>query len=80
MRDSCGTGGQVRHLRVKRINVAHRLPRGKRAPGTEINHFQLQQCIRKQHCLLQSFNCHFCYLKECFTCILVGYAHFILFF
>ncbi|WP_394604370.1 hypothetical protein [Fictibacillus sp. UD] len=32
MRDSCGTGGQVRHLRVKRTNVAHRLPRGKRAP------------------------------------------------
>ncbi|MDM5316490.1 hypothetical protein QUF49_10845 [Fictibacillus sp. b24] len=31
MRDSCGTGGQVRHLRVKRLNVAHRLPRGKRA-------------------------------------------------
>ncbi|MDM5317764.1 hypothetical protein QUF49_17270 [Fictibacillus sp. b24] len=30
MRDSCGTGGQVRHLRVKRTNVAHRLPRGKR--------------------------------------------------
>ncbi|MFG6496863.1 hypothetical protein P8610_15995 [Fictibacillus sp. UD] len=25
-RDSCGTGGQVRHLRVKRTNVAHRLP------------------------------------------------------
>ncbi|MDM5317511.1 hypothetical protein QUF49_15980 [Fictibacillus sp. b24] len=31
MRDSCGTGGQVRHLYVKRTNVAHRLPRGKRA-------------------------------------------------
>ncbi|MDM5317742.1 hypothetical protein QUF49_17160 [Fictibacillus sp. b24] len=43
MRDSCGTGGQVRHLKVKRPNVAHRLPRGKRAPGTEINHFQEQQ-------------------------------------
>ncbi|MFG6497513.1 hypothetical protein P8610_19275 [Fictibacillus sp. UD] len=40
VRDSCGTGGQVRHLRVKRTNVAHRLPRGKRASGTEINHFQ----------------------------------------
>ncbi|MFG6493791.1 hypothetical protein P8610_00395 [Fictibacillus sp. UD] len=38
--DSCGTGGQVRHLRVKRTNVAHRLPRGKRAPGTEINSFK----------------------------------------
>ncbi|MDM5316866.1 hypothetical protein QUF49_12740 [Fictibacillus sp. b24] len=24
MRDSCGTGGQVRHLKVKRTNVAHR--------------------------------------------------------
>ncbi|MDM5316052.1 hypothetical protein QUF49_08620 [Fictibacillus sp. b24] len=43
MRDSCGTGGQVRHLRVKRRNVAHRLPRGKRAPGTETNYFQKQQ-------------------------------------
>jgi hypothetical protein len=31
MRDSCGTGVQVRHLYVKRTNVAHRLPRGKRA-------------------------------------------------
>ncbi|MDM5316377.1 hypothetical protein QUF49_10260 [Fictibacillus sp. b24] len=48
MRDSCGTGWQVRHLRVKRSNVAHRLPRGKRAPGTEINHFQEQQSLRKQ--------------------------------
>ncbi|MBH0168823.1 hypothetical protein [Fictibacillus sp. 18YEL24] len=28
---------QVRHLRVKRTNVAHRLPRGKRVSGTEIN-------------------------------------------
>ncbi|MDM5318018.1 hypothetical protein QUF49_18635 [Fictibacillus sp. b24] len=27
-------------LRVKRSNVAHRLPRGKRAPGVEINYFQ----------------------------------------
>ncbi|MFG6496624.1 hypothetical protein P8610_14760 [Fictibacillus sp. UD] len=43
VRDSCGTSGQVRHLRVKRPNVAHRLPRGKRAPGTEINYFQKQQ-------------------------------------
>ncbi|WP_394603576.1 hypothetical protein [Fictibacillus sp. UD] len=41
MGDSCGTGGQVRHLKVKRTNVAHRLPRGKRAPGTEIKHFQI---------------------------------------
>ncbi|MDM5317974.1 hypothetical protein QUF49_18415 [Fictibacillus sp. b24] len=48
MRDSCGTGGQVRHLRVKRTNVAHRLPRGKRASGTEINYFLKQQRIRKQ--------------------------------
>ncbi|MDM5316019.1 hypothetical protein QUF49_08455 [Fictibacillus sp. b24] len=30
----------MRHLRVKHTNVAHRLPRGKRAPGTEINYFQ----------------------------------------
>ncbi|MFG6496842.1 hypothetical protein P8610_15885 [Fictibacillus sp. UD] len=34
------TTRQVRHLYVKRTNVAHRLPRGKRAPGTEINYFQ----------------------------------------
>ncbi|WP_394604858.1 hypothetical protein [Fictibacillus sp. UD] len=40
MRDSCGTGGQVRHLYVKRTNVAHRLPRGKRVAGAEINFFQ----------------------------------------
>ncbi|WP_394605631.1 hypothetical protein [Fictibacillus sp. UD] len=40
MRDSCGTGGQVRHLKVKRPNVAHRLPRGKRASGTDINTFK----------------------------------------
>ncbi|WP_156488441.1 hypothetical protein [Fictibacillus phosphorivorans] len=43
MRDSCGTGGQVRHLYVKRSNVAHRLPRGKRVSVTEINHFQKQR-------------------------------------
>ncbi|WP_394603244.1 hypothetical protein [Fictibacillus sp. UD] len=43
MRDSCGTGWQVRHLYVIRTNVAHRLPRGKRALETEINHFQEQQ-------------------------------------
>ncbi|WP_394603025.1 hypothetical protein [Fictibacillus sp. UD] len=46
MRDSCGTGGQVRHLYVKRTNVAHRLPRGKRASETEINYFQVHQRIR----------------------------------
>ncbi|MDM5316367.1 hypothetical protein QUF49_10210 [Fictibacillus sp. b24] len=42
----------MRHLRVKRTNVAHRLPRGKRAPGTEINHFQEQQSLRKQPFIL----------------------------
>ncbi|MDM5315711.1 hypothetical protein QUF49_06855 [Fictibacillus sp. b24] len=45
-RDSCGTGGQVRHLKVKRPNVAHRLPRGKGAPETEINHFQKLQSLK----------------------------------
>ncbi|MDM5315069.1 hypothetical protein QUF49_03620 [Fictibacillus sp. b24] len=40
MRDSCGTGRQVRHLYVERTNVAHRLPRGKRASVTEINCLQ----------------------------------------
>ncbi|MFG6494629.1 hypothetical protein P8610_04675 [Fictibacillus sp. UD] len=34
---------QVRHLYVKRSNVAHRLPRGKRATETESNHFQKLQ-------------------------------------
>ncbi|WP_394605168.1 hypothetical protein [Fictibacillus sp. UD] len=48
MRDSCGTGGQVRHLRVTRPNVAHRLPRGKRAPVTEINTFKINKGIRKK--------------------------------
>ncbi|MDM5315238.1 hypothetical protein QUF49_04475 [Fictibacillus sp. b24] len=38
---------QVRHLRVKRPNVAHHLPRGKRAPGTEINSLQEQLSMRK---------------------------------
>ncbi|WP_394603902.1 hypothetical protein [Fictibacillus sp. UD] len=49
MGDSCGTGGQVRHLRVKRTNVAHRLPRGKRAPGTEINHFHKNSFVKRLH-------------------------------
>ncbi|WP_394605750.1 hypothetical protein [Fictibacillus sp. UD] len=40
MRDSCGTGGQVRHLRVKRTNVAHRLPRGKRSTWSGNQHYQ----------------------------------------
>ncbi|WP_156488374.1 hypothetical protein [Fictibacillus phosphorivorans] len=35
---ACATR-QVRHLKVKRTNVAHRLPRGKRAPETEIKLF-----------------------------------------
>ncbi|WP_394605691.1 hypothetical protein [Fictibacillus sp. UD] len=48
MGDSCGTGRQVRHLYVKRTNVAHRLPRGKRAPGTEINHFQKHYNLSKK--------------------------------
>ncbi|KZE68730.1 hypothetical protein AWM68_00150 [Fictibacillus phosphorivorans] len=39
---------QVRHLRVKRTNVAHRLPRGKRASGTEINYLHIHREIRKQ--------------------------------
>ncbi|WP_354019304.1 hypothetical protein [Fictibacillus halophilus] len=34
---------QVRHLYVKRTNVAHRLPRGKRVSATESNYFQKQQ-------------------------------------
>ncbi|MDM5314506.1 hypothetical protein QUF49_00800 [Fictibacillus sp. b24] len=38
----------MRHLYVKRTNVAHRLPRGKRAPGTEINHSQEHRSHTKQ--------------------------------
>ncbi|MFG6496322.1 hypothetical protein P8610_13225 [Fictibacillus sp. UD] len=38
----------MRHLYVKRTNAAHRLPRGKRVPGTEIIHFQKQQSFRQQ--------------------------------
>ncbi|MDM5317158.1 hypothetical protein QUF49_14210 [Fictibacillus sp. b24] len=45
----------MRHLRVKRTNVAHRLPRGKRASETEINHFQEQQSLRKQPFITNSF-------------------------
>ncbi|MFG6494058.1 hypothetical protein P8610_01750 [Fictibacillus sp. UD] len=45
---SCGTGGQVRHLYVKRTNVAHRLPRGKRASGAEINHSMTPKSSQKK--------------------------------
>jgi uncharacterized radical SAM superfamily Fe-S cluster-containing enzyme len=38
---------QVRHLYVKRTNVAHRLPRGKRVPVTEINHIQEHHRVTK---------------------------------
>ncbi|WP_354019417.1 hypothetical protein [Fictibacillus halophilus] len=38
----------MRHLRVKRTNVAHRLPRGKRAACNGNQHFQEQQSLRKQ--------------------------------
>ncbi|MBH0167455.1 hypothetical protein IHV12_21275 [Fictibacillus sp. 7GRE50] len=48
VRDSYGTGGQLRHLRVKRTNVAQLLPRGKRAAWNGNQHFQKQQSFRKQ--------------------------------
>jgi hypothetical protein len=35
-------------LMVHSAKEAHRTPRGKGAPGTEINYFQKQQCLRKQ--------------------------------
>ena len=41
-------GGQVRHLYVKRTNVAHRPPRGKRAAWNGNQHSQKQQSLRKQ--------------------------------
>ncbi|WP_394604549.1 hypothetical protein [Fictibacillus sp. UD] len=52
MRDSCGTGGQVRHLRVKRPNVAHRLPRGKRATWSGDQHFHKRQSAISQKVFL----------------------------
>ena len=39
MRDSCETGGKVRHL-YERTNVAHRLPRGKRVSAMDFNSFK----------------------------------------
>ncbi|MDM5315665.1 hypothetical protein QUF49_06615 [Fictibacillus sp. b24] len=42
---------------MKRSNVAHRLPRGKRAPETEINHFhELQEC---KYCFFNDYYCNF---------------------
>ncbi|WP_265589208.1 hypothetical protein [Fictibacillus phosphorivorans] len=38
----------MRHLKVKRTNVAHRLPRGKRVSETEIDYYKEQQSIEKQ--------------------------------
>jgi hypothetical protein len=38
---------QLRHFRVKRTNVAQRLPRGKRAAWNGNQHFQKQQSLRK---------------------------------
>ncbi|WP_354019476.1 hypothetical protein [Fictibacillus halophilus] len=39
----------MRHLRVKRTNVAHRLPHGKRVSGTEMNHFQKHHRLSKKY-------------------------------
>ncbi len=39
---------QVRHLKVKRTDVAHRLPRGKRATWDGNQHLQEHQCLGKQ--------------------------------
>ncbi|MBH0163850.1 hypothetical protein IHV12_02935 [Fictibacillus sp. 7GRE50] len=36
----------MRHLKVKRTNVAHRLPRGKRASWNGNQHFQKQQSTK----------------------------------
>jgi hypothetical protein len=48
MRDSYGTSGQVETPNGAKRQEAHRTPRGKRAAGAEINHFEKQQCMRKQ--------------------------------
>ncbi|MFG6497230.1 hypothetical protein P8610_17845 [Fictibacillus sp. UD] len=48
---------QVRHLKVKRSNVAHRLPRGKRASETEIKHFQKQQRFTKRLFIMTFLRC-----------------------
>jgi hypothetical protein len=42
-----GRVGQVRLLITQRVKEAHRPPHGKRAPVTEINHFQRQQRFEK---------------------------------
>ncbi|MFG6496024.1 hypothetical protein P8610_11730 [Fictibacillus sp. UD] len=42
MRDSYGTSGQVETPNGAKRQEAHRKPRGKRASGAEINHFQKQ--------------------------------------
>ncbi|MGM0804230.1 MAG: hypothetical protein ACQET8_05780 [Bacillota bacterium] len=38
----------MRHLKVKRSNMAHRLPRGKRAAWNGNQRFQKQLSLRKQ--------------------------------
>ncbi len=43
---------QLRHLRVKRTNVAQRLPREKRAAYNGNQHFQKQQSLRKQSSII----------------------------
>ncbi|WP_394604610.1 hypothetical protein [Fictibacillus sp. UD] len=50
----------MRHLRVKRPNVAHRLPRGKRAAWSENQHFQEQQSFAKTILFKIRF-----YMKNC---------------
>jgi hypothetical protein len=45
---SCGISGTGETPKGAKRQEAHRLPRGKRAPGAEINHSQKQQGLRKQ--------------------------------
>jgi hypothetical protein len=48
VRDSSGISGTGETPNGAKRQEAHRAPRGKRAPGAEINHFQEQQSLLKQ--------------------------------
>jgi hypothetical protein len=49
VRDFCGTSGQVETPNGAKRQEAHRTPRGKRAPGAEINRFQQLQIFSRKY-------------------------------
>ncbi|MBH0167391.1 hypothetical protein IHV12_20910 [Fictibacillus sp. 7GRE50] len=55
---------QMRHLYVKRKNVAHRLPRGKRSTGTEINYFHQQQSVINEFKIKNTLQKESVFIKE----------------